>query len=69
MSHHLGEVADVAGQGVQVGAAGLDGGELGLISGAETAGVGQQPAGYLAGLRDGRTSEGRKSGRTVENRR
>jgi hypothetical protein len=35
--HHLGEGPDVPGQGVQVRAAGLDGGELGLVIGVKVA--------------------------------
>ena len=49
-------------RGVQVGAAGRDGGELGLVIGAEAAGAGQQPAGNLAGFRDGPRGRGRAGG-------
>jgi hypothetical protein len=38
--HHLSEAGDVAGQRVQVGAAGGDGSELGLVIGVEVAGAG-----------------------------
>ena len=56
--HHLGETADVAGQGVQVRAAGRDGGEPGLVFGVKAVRAGQQPAGDLAGLRDWRGCRG-----------
>jgi len=48
--HHLGEAAHVAGEGIQVRAAVLDGGELVPFAGLEVFGPGQQPAGDLAGL-------------------
>ena len=52
--HHVGEVPDVPGQGVQVRAAGPDRGEPGLVAVVEAGGAGQQPAGDLAGFRHGR---------------
>ena len=51
LGHHLGEAADMPGQGVEVGAAGLDGGEPGLVIRVEAVRAGEQPAGDLAGLR------------------
>lgn len=42
---HLGEAAHVAGEGVQVGAAVLDGGELGLLVRLETFGPGTAASG------------------------
>ncbi|HEV3288664.1 MAG TPA: hypothetical protein VG123_06700 [Streptosporangiaceae bacterium] len=50
--HHFGEGGHVRGERVDVGAAGADGLELGLLAGLEVVGAGQQPAGDLAGLRD-----------------
>ena len=46
--HHVGEVPDVPGQGVQVRAAGPDRGEPGLVAVVEAGGAGQQPAEMLA---------------------
>src|ERR1035441_8454889 len=51
--HHLGEAADVTGQGLDVRAAFLDLAELFLLFWAQVIGAGQQPAGDLAGFRHG----------------
>ena len=58
VGHHLGEAGHVGGQGVQVGAARADAGELGPLFGVEAVGAGEQPAGDLAGFGHGRDPGG-----------
>jgi hypothetical protein len=58
--HEVGEVTDVAGDGLQLGAAREDFGELGVLVGGEVLRVGHDPAGYTPRFRDRRPGQSRR---------